>query len=168
MKRFIFCAVCPIALALAGCGKPPAATPAVFKSEHDDHSHERDKMLIADAGSYHVLLTAHLSKDGNELDIFFESDASPTPVAIPVESFVAEVQIRAGEGGLKQVEFKPAPASERPAGEGPGRCSHFVAAVPWLEPDTPLHVTVELTLDGKKVKARWNDFIPRKYAHHQD
>lgn len=45
-------------------------------------------MLIADAGPYHALLTAHLSKDGYELDIFFEtpSEKNPQPKAIPIES----------------------------------------------------------------------------------
>ncbi|MBP3960548.1 hypothetical protein J8F10_35435 [Gemmata sp. G18] len=166
MKRFIACTV----IALAGCGTPPASPPAVPpKEEHGEHTHERDKLLIADAGPYHALLTAHLSKTGHELDVFFETaDAAASPVAIPIGSFTAEVQIRAGEGGVKKVEFKPAPLNERPAGEGSDRCSHFVAAVPWIDPDVPLRVTFEFTVDGKKVSARWNDFVPRKYAHHQD
>ncbi len=165
MNRLVVCTV----IVIAGCGLPPPAAPAPPKQEHGDHSHERDKMMIADAEPYHILLTAHLSKSGHELDVFFEmADTARVPVAIQIESFVAEVQIRAGEGGIKRVEFRPAPADERPAGEGPGRCSHFVATVPWLDPDVPLRVTFEITVDGNNVSARWNDFIPRKYAHHQD
>lgn len=166
MKRLFLGA----AVALAGCGSPPVTPPAAAPGPHaGGHSHERGKMLIADAGPYHVLLTAHLSRAGNELDLFFETaDAAAEPVALPLGSFTAEIQVRAGDGGVKDVEFKPAPANERPPGEGPGRCSHFVAAVPWLDPDVPLRVSVEFAADGKKRKARWNDFVPRKYAHHQD
>src|SRR5262249_50399551 len=86
-----------------------------------EHTHERGKMLIADAGNYHALLTAHLSlKDGNELDIFFETaeEKNPTPVAIPLESFTAYAQT--GEGDLKELEFECAPARERPEGEKSG------------------------------------------------
>src|SRR5437899_1979380 len=52
------------------------------------HSHVRGKMLIEDVGKHHALLTAHLSsKEGNELDIFFETadEKNPQPVAIPAE-----------------------------------------------------------------------------------
>jgi hypothetical protein len=165
VKRLAACMV----FAAAGCGSPTQPPPAPDTPGDHGHAHERGKMMIADAGKYHALLTAHLSKAGHELDLFFETaDDKAAPVAIPIESFVAEVQIRAGEGELKQVEFRPAPADERPPGEGPGRCSHFVARVPWLNPNVPHRVTVELTLDGQKVTARWNDFIPRKYAHHED
>ena len=159
-------------LAAAGCGSttptPPAAAP---EKEHDEsgHTHERGKMLIGDVGKHHALLTAHLSKEGHELDLFLETAAeNPKPVAIDAGSLVAEIQVRSGEGEVKKVEFKPAPAEERPAGEGPGRCSHFIAEVPWLDPDVPLRVTVTIPLDCKKETARWNDFVPRKYAHHQD
>lgn len=161
-------------LAMIGCDRPPppgspGGTAAKSAGSDTEHAHERGKMLIADAGKYHALLTAHLSKEGHELDVFFETaDAAAKPVAVPVEGFTATLQVRAGEGAVKRVEFKPAPASERPAGEGPGASSHFVASVPWLDPDVPLRVTVELTLDGRAVTVRWNDFVPRKYAHHQD
>jgi hypothetical protein len=167
VKRFAACVV----LAAAGCGSPapPASAPAPEPAGDHGHSHERGKMLIADAGKYHALLTAHLSKDGHELDLFFETAGDkPEPVAIPAESLVAEVQVRSGEGEVRRVEFRPAPPEERPPGEGPDRCSHFVAAVPWLNPDVPHRVTIEVPLDKRKVTARWNDFVPRKYAHHED
>lgn len=162
-------------LTLLGCDKAPPAysvqsTPTQDSSDPTPvHTHERGKMLIADAGPYHALLTAHLSKNGNELDVFFEtSDKSAKPVAIAVQGFSATIQVRIGEGELKKVEFRPAPAGERPAGEAPERCSHFVASVPWLAPDVPLRVTIELPLNGRAETIRWNDFLANKYAHHQD
>ena len=73
----------------AGCSKnnttknlPEKGTPKGGKGElAHDHSHKRGKMLLTDAGKYHALLTAHLSPQGNELDIFFEStdDTPPQP-----------------------------------------------------------------------------------------
>jgi hypothetical protein len=167
-----------VALCLAavlGCDRPSptnsgggTTSPSEPAPKHD-HSHERGKMLIADAGPYHALLTAHLSKDGHELDLFFETTGkSPKPVALPVAALTATIQVRKGEGELKRVEFRPAPPDERPAGEGPDRCSHFVAKTPWLDPDVPLRVTIELTIEGDAEKIQWNDFVPRKYAHHQD
>ncbi len=158
-------------LTAAGCGTapPPSSAPAKEGTDEPGHSHERGKMLIEDVGKHHALLTAHLSKDGHELDLFLETAAkNPKPVAIEAGSLVAEIQVRSGEGEVKQVELKPAPAEERPAGEGRGRCSHFLAEVPWLDPDVPLRVTVTIPIDGKKETTRWNDFIPRKYAHHED
>ncbi len=130
------------------------------------HSHERDKMLIADAGSVHALLTAHLAAAGNELDIFFETpvDKDPQPVAITVESF--EAQATAGEGESQTLTFEPAPADERPVGEKAGRCSHFVAKAPWMKPEDDLLVVAKFRLDGKEVVGRWKNFNPKKYAHH--
>ena len=130
------------------------------------HSHERGKMLIADAGSVHALLTAHLAAAGNELDIFLETpvDKDPQPVAIAVESF--EAQATAGEGESQTLTFEPAPAEERPAGEKEGACSHFVAKAPWMKPEDDLLVGAKFTVDGKEVVARWKNFNPKKYAHH--
>lgn len=130
------------------------------------HSHERGKMLIADAGSVHALLTAHLAAAGNELDIFFETpvDKDPQPVAIAVESF--EAQATSGEGESQTLTFEPAPAEERPAGEKDGTCSHFVAKAPWMKPEDDLLVVAKFTVDGKEVVARWKTFNPKKYAHH--
>jgi hypothetical protein len=130
------------------------------------HSHERGKMLIADAGSVHALLTAHLAAAGNEVDIFFETpvDKDPQPVAIDVVSF--EAQATAGEGESQTLTFEPAPAEERPAGEKAGTCSHFVAKAPWMKPEDDLLVVANFTVDGKEVVARWKNFNPKKYAHH--
>lgn len=130
------------------------------------HSHERGKMLIADAGSVHALLTAHLAATGNELDIFFETpvDKDPQPVAIAVESF--EAQATAGEGESQTLTFEPAPAEERPVGEKAGTYSHFVAKAPWMKLEDDLLVVAKFTVDGKEVVGRWKNFNPKKYAHH--
>lgn len=159
-------------LAALGCqehrpGRSKPAEPAAAE-EAPGHSHERGTMLLADAGNYHALLTAHLSREGHELDIFFETTDTkkPTPVAIPVEAFTAQVRDAAGE--LREVRFECAPAAERPAGEKAGTCSHFVAKVPWLKPAEPLYVVVRLDLDGQETTVRWKDFLPQKYAHHVD
>jgi hypothetical protein len=170
-------------LFVVGCGgtsstptKPAntAATPTTTDhADHKDgdqaaheHSHERGKMLITDAGSVHALLTAHLAATGNELDIFFETpvDKDPQQVAIAVESF--EAQATAGEGESQTLTFEPAPAEERPAGEKVGMCSHFVAKAPWMKPEDDLLVVAKFTVDGKEVVARWKNFNPKKYVHH--
>lgn len=164
-------------MVLVGCGKEggskpdgsQGAKPAATKDAKDHgHTHERGKMLIADAGPYHALLTAHLSsKDGNELDIFFETatDKDPRPVALPIASFQAQAKM--GEE-LKVLQFEPAPADERPKGEKEGTCSHFVAKAPWMKPADTLYVVVKLAIDGEEYTVRWKDFNPKKYAHHED
>ena len=148
-----------------GC-TPPAAKPKASSSADHGHSHESGKKLLADAGKYHAALTAHLSsKDGNELDIFFETTSQAKPVALPLPSFKAEVQL--GEE-LKEITFEPAPADERPKDEKPGTCSHFVAKAPWMKPTDNLYVVVKIPIDGKEETIRWKDFNPKKYAHHED
>jgi hypothetical protein len=151
-------------------GGAPAGGKKEKAKGKEGHSHERGKMLIADAGKkYPALLTAHLSKkDGNELDIFFETadDKKPTPVAFPLKSFKA--QVKPAEGPPKEVVFECAPANERPKGEKPGTCSHFVAKVPWMKATDSLYVVVRLKLDGEDLSIRWRNFNPKKYAHHED
>ena len=159
----------------SGCSRPVAEFSSDKKSppqEHgnadDGHSHERGKMMIQDAGKYHALLTAHLAPAGNELDIFFEtSGARPQPVAIPYESFMAQVK-RAGEEAVREVKFECAPAAERPAGEAKGSCSHFVAKVAWMQPTDSLTVVIRLTLDGGTHRIAWERFDPKKFAHHDE
>lgn len=126
-------------------------------------------MLIADAGKYHALLTAHLSPKGNELDIFFETTSSknPKPVALPLPSFTAYAQ-RAGEDQRHELKFECAPAEERPKDEKPGTCSHFVAKAEWMKPTDDLAVVFHLELDGKRYRVIWENFIPKKYAHHEE
>src|SRR5262249_14357241 len=127
---------------------------------------ERGKMLLTDAGEHHAALTAHLSPQGNELDIFFETaDDNPTPVALPFTKLTAFAR-NIGEGEPRELTFEPAPADERPKGEKPGTCSHFVAKAPWMKPDDSLTVVLNLELDGRRTRVTWNKFVPKKYAHH--
>lgn len=176
-------------LFVAGCGgessmptTPAKSTGTPAKDEHADHadhkdgdhtdekahghSHERGKMLIADSGGYHLLLTAHLAKAGNGLDIFIETPVSkdPQPVALALESF--EAQATAGEGESQTLTFEPAPPEERPEGEKAGTCSHFIAKAPWMKPEDDLLVVAKFTVDGQELVARWKGFNPKKFAHH--
>jgi hypothetical protein len=145
-----------------------APAPGAGQERDHGHAHERGKMLIADAGKYHALLTAHLSsKEGNELDIFFETTSvkNPKPVALPIESFTAWATT--GEGESRELKFEAAPQEER-KDDPPGKCSHFVAKAPWMKPNDNLLVVAKVPIDGKDVRIRWTDFNPQKYAHHED
>jgi hypothetical protein len=158
-------------LTLAGCkdGQPSAGQPVKTTGTEPGHSHERGKMLLTDAGKYHALLTAHLSPKGNELDIFFETTdgKNPSPVAIALGPFTAYAQ-RAGDAGPKELKFECAPAEERPKGEEPGTCSHFVPKAPWMKPADTLSLTIFLKLDGERYRVTWEHFNPKKYAHHEE
>ena len=77
-------------------------------SKHDDHDdddeHVRGKMKIEHAGPYHAALTVHLSPQGNELDLFFETvSKEPKPVALSVKEILATVTRKADN---KPVESK--------------------------------------------------------------
>lgn len=178
--------LCGTFLLVAGCGgsksgpsSPAPATGAPAEPDHhsevghDDHgdaghghSNVRGQMMIADAGPYHVLLTAHLSKGGNELGIFFETSEAqnPQPVAIALGSF--EAQATGGEGESQTLRFEPARPDERPAGGKSGTYSHFVAKAPWMKPDDELLIVARFTVNGQELVARWKDFVPQKFAHH--
>lgn len=162
MLRFAFPPVA--ALALCGCFNNPAPTTA-FKSEPHGHSHERDKMLVEDAGHHHAALTAHLSRaGGNELDIFFlAADDLTKPVPLAVATVTATATTADGEAHT--LDFEPAPMDER-AGDPAGRCSHFVAKAGWMAPADVLTVTTTVDIDGKPTKIEWKNFNPKKYAHH--
>lgn len=154
-----------------GCGPaaPPAATqPTAVKSTagEDDHDHTKDKMMDAHAGPHLAYLTAHLSKSGNELDVFFEGHDDGKPVALPLAKFAAKaVKL---DGSEIDLLFEPAPANERPAGEAPGACSHFVAKAPALTATDSYTVTTTIPIDGKDRRVRWRNFVPGKFAHHVD
>lgn len=165
MRRTLFLGL--LLMLCPGCPKADAPKSGQGDGGHDaGHSHERGKMLIADAWKYHALLTAHLSREGNELDIFFETQSSkdPKPVAIPLESFAGHAQSSGGE--KNDLKFECAPSNERPSGEKPGTCSHFVAKAPWMKPDDNLTVIVHVKLEGEAVRIEWKNFSPKKYAHH--
>jgi hypothetical protein len=151
-------------VALAGCGeKPPAAT---FHSEPGHgHSHDRDKMKLEDIGKtkYHAGLTAHLSqKDGNELDLVFETtDGKPAPM--PLKSVAAKAK-RAGDPTEYDLLFEPAPKDER-KGDPDDACSRFTAKALWMKADDKLTVTTTIEVEGKRHPVEWADFHPKKYAH---
>lgn len=160
----------PFALvALALCGCPQPKPPATFVSDEHGHSHERDHMKFVDVGDlpYHAGLTAHLSqKDGNELDVFFETaDDAHKPVPMSLVNFAAAATT--ADGKQHMLKFEPAPKDER-KDDPDGKCSHFVAKAGWMKPDDVLTVTAPLLIDGKHVKVVWKDFNPKKYAHHID
>jgi hypothetical protein len=128
-------------------------------------------MLIADAGKYHALLTAHLAQAGNELDVFVETadDASPAPVAVAAESLPGFARPEGLQPGQPhQLQFVCAPAEERPKGEKPGTCSHFVAKVPWMRATDRLNVIARIPVGGETYRVEWKDFDPKKYAHHEE
>ena len=143
----------------------PAAT---FQSEPDyDHVHERDKMMLEDAGPYHAGLTAHLSqKEGNELDIFFETIADP-PKSTPLEMASIKAVAKTADGTQHNLTFEPAPKDER-KDDPDGKCSHFVAKASWMKAEDVLTVTAATTINGKPNTIEWKNFNPKKYAHHID
>jgi len=164
------------ALVVNGCGNQSGSKLGVSNDQKTkpadtatDHSHERGKMLLTDAGKYHALLTAHLSPKGNELDIFFETTDSkkPMPVALPLKSFTAYAS-KPGDDQPLELSFDCAPAEERPKDEKPGTCSHFVAKAEWMKPTDILTVVFHLELDGERSRVTWENFNPKKYAHHEE
>lgn len=154
----------------SGCSssssKPaPVASARSVPEAGDSHSHDREKMRLTDAGPYHAALTAHLGKDGNELDIFLETtDKDPKPAAIAQTAIVARAT-RAGDPTEYMLAFDPAPPEERPKDEPAGQCSHFVARATWMKPDDVLTVKCDIELMGKRRAVVWKEFVPRKYAH---
>ena len=163
-----------VAVLVVGCGRggeregDKGTGSSATKAGGAGHVHERGKMLIADAGKHHALLTAHLSPKGNELDIFFETDeAKPAPVALAATSFTAFA--RRAEGEVKELKFECAPAAERPKGEKDGTCLHFVAKAPWLKRDEVIELTIpSLKIGSATSRVQWKGFTPAKYAHHED
>jgi hypothetical protein len=150
--------------ALCGCQKDKP--PATFQSEPHGHSHERDNMKFADVGElYHAGLTAHLSsKEGNELDILFETVSDPPKSApVPLDRFTAAA--KTADGKTHQLEFVSAPKEERPT-DPVGLCSHFVAKAPWMKPDDVLSVTMTVVIRDNPYPVEWKNFNPKKYAHH--
>ena len=158
---------------LTGCTQSSSApttptTQAVTVEDAHDHDHDRAKMKVAHLGKHHAWLTAHLSsKDGHELDIFMEEMNAPKPVALPVNTLRGKAT-KAGDVKEYALTFEPAPASERPAGEAAGRCSHYVAKTPWLTPDDEWTVVIEVELEGRNRKAAWKNFTPKTFAHHEE
>jgi hypothetical protein len=157
-KLWLLAATAVLISLVGGCG----GGGGVYSS--GGHTHERDKMMLADAGPYHAALTAHLSsKTGNELDVTFETaDKDHKPVPLPLTGFTANA--KSADGGEQILEFKPAPKDERKS-DPDGLCSHFVASAAWMKPNDRLTITAIVEIDGKKERITWENFNPKKYAH---
>jgi hypothetical protein len=154
-----------------GFGCKQESKPTVFESKHEEHdhgSHERGHEMLADFDTYHACLTAHLSKkEGNELDIFFETDEKdPKPVPLPLAKLTATAT-RNKEEKSYTLEFEPSPKDER-KGDPDGKCSRFTAKTPWMNSEDMLTVVLTAPIDGKEKKAIWTEFNPKKFAHHID
>jgi hypothetical protein len=167
--RRILIIVIPVLFAM-GCGSGSSRTVLSTHREEEapGHSHERDKLMLADLGKrHHAGLTAHLSsKTGNELDIFIETaDAAHTSVALPLAKFVAKA--KSAEGKEHELIFEPSEPEER-QDDPPGKCSHFTAKAPWMKPDELLTVTARIPLDGNTNEVTWEDFSPKKFAHFEE
>jgi hypothetical protein len=171
MRCLATCLIPAAALILAGC--TPEPKPTVFETKHGEHKHddpnhvhERDKMMLADYGPHHAGLTAHLSeKEGNELDVLFETvdKKDPKPLPLSLTKFTGRAT-RAGDDKVYTLEFEPAPKDER-KDDPDGKCSHFSAKAPWMKPEDVLSVTVTTEIDKKETKAIWIDFVPKKFNH---
>jgi hypothetical protein len=142
---------------------------ATFQSESDGHGHvhERDNMMIEDAGPYHVGLTAHLSqKEGNELDIVFQTISEPAKSA-PIDLANFKAVAKTADGTQHKLTFEPAPKDER-KDDPDGKCSRFSAKAPWMKAEDVLTVTAATTINGKPTTVEWKNFNPKKFAHHID
>jgi hypothetical protein len=157
----------PLVLLLAlGCAQSKSP-PTHAHAHEDDDNHSRDGMMIEHAGPYHAALTAHLSeKDGNELDLFFETLRDAKPVALAVDKIPAKAK-RAGDEKEYDLTFEPAPANERPKDEEAGKCSHFVAKAPFLKPTDTITVTLKVMIRDKERTVTWENFDVKKFRHHE-
>jgi hypothetical protein len=169
MFRLFSSLVLVLIVFIFGC--KPESKPTVFESKHDEHepghSHNRNKMMLKDFGPHHAGLTAHLSrKEGNELDIVFETtdEKAPKPVPLPLAKLTAKAT-RTGDDKEYTLEFEPAEKKER-EDDPDGKCSRFTAKAPWMKHEDMLTVVLTLTLDGKVQKVLWTDFNPKKFAHY--
>ncbi len=151
-----------------GCGSRDPKPATHREAEEHGHSHERDKMLLADLGKkHHAALTAHLSsKTGNELDVFLETaDEAHKPAPMPLTKLTAKA--KTADGKEYDLTFEPSEPDER-KDDPPGKCSHFVAKAPWMKPTDTLSVSATIEIDGKPQTVEWKDFNPKKYAHHEE
>jgi len=171
VRQGLLAAVALVATVAVGCAAPAAvpATTTAARPHHahnpGDHNHPRGKMLMASDGTYNALLTAHLSaKDGNELDVFVEDKDGPHALTAKTLEAVAQI----GDGEKRTLAFECAPASERPASEAPGTCSHYVAKAAWMRVGEVLKVAMSLPVGDHAIAMTWRDFEARKYAHHEE
>lgn len=175
MKQFISCGlVLALSVFLAGCKEPPAPSQqSEFKNKQGEnehgHDHDRGKLRLEDAvlpggKKCHAALTAHLSKkDGNELDVSFETmDKEPQPLTVAENTKITARVTRKGDDNGYLITFEPTEKAERKS-DPAGQCSRFTAKAPWMKHEDML--TVTLTIEGVPQSVVWVDFNPKKYAH---
>jgi hypothetical protein len=164
-----------VAVFLAGCGDKGKPTPqsqtTEFKGKKDPHDHsdhDRTNAKLEDAKingkGCHAGLTAHLSeKEGNELEVFFETfDDPPKPVFLSETAKLTATVTRKGDDEKHTLEFKPAEKEER-KDDPAGQCSRFSAEAKWMKAEDVLNVT--LIIEGQPEKVVWTGFNPKKFAH---
>ena len=162
--------VCAGLLVGCGGGKPSATefsnTGKDKKGGHDhDHDHDDGEMMKVDVGPYHAGLTAELKE--MEIDVVFETvEKTPKPVFLTAAKLTGKA-FRA-DGKEWALEFEPAEKKERPH-DPDGKCSRYVAKVPWMKPDDKLTVSVTADIPMKdkteNKKIVWVDFVPKKFEH---
>jgi hypothetical protein len=159
-------------LALAGCGdKSKPSQQDEFKNKKDEHGHDHSDHSGGEADATlpngkkcHAVLSPHLSPEGNEIDVSFESfDKEPKPLTIPEKTKLTARVVRKGDDKPYTLTFAPAEMDER-KGDPPGQCSRFSAKAPWLKPDDTL-ASVTLTIEGAAETPVWTDFEVKKHAH---
>jgi hypothetical protein len=161
--------VLALALATVSCASERAQAPGLHRhadgTVHDDHGYDgrgpTGVLLVTRDGGYDALLSAHLSAEGNELDIYLQkSGGDGQPAALPDRAFGARIV-----GRDVQVRFECAPAEERPPTEPEGQCSHFVARTPWMRSDETLDLRTEVAVNDASLTFAWQGFRPDRYAH---
>jgi hypothetical protein len=153
-------------LAAVGCNKKTDGTVASGSSGGHDHDHDAGGKMLEDAGPYHAGLTAHLSeKEGNELDIVFETQEKkdPKPVPLPITKIVAKAK-REGDPKEYELTFEPDDPKER-KDDPPGKCSRFTTKAPWMKPDDKLTVTATVEIEKMPRDLVWKNFVPKKFSH---
>lgn len=149
----------PVIVGCADAPPPPPAPTQPKEEEIDESGHDRANMMTIHLGKRHAWLTARLSaKDGNALELFLEK-------ALPHTTINAKA--RRTDGKEIALVFEQAPAGERPK-DGPGVCSHYVAKAPWMMPADDLTILADIDVAGKVYKAKWDEFIPKDYAHKKE
>lgn len=157
-------------LGLIGCSQsqPHSHThgTATHTHDHDEDGHDGN---IEHAGPYHARLNTHLSaKDGNELDVHFETTGiNPKPYALAFDKILAKAK-RTGDDKEYDLVFEPAPADERPKDEKPGTCSHYVAKAPFMKDNDTITVVMKVVIREKERVVTWENFDVKKYSHKHD
>lgn len=169
MSRVLAAVAVAAFLAAAGCNQKSDAPSASGKSGGDGHAHDGGDKMLEDAGPYHAGLTAHLDeKEGNELDLVFETldQTNPKPVPLPLTEIVAKVK-REGDPQERTVKFVPDDPQER-KDDPKDKCSRFSTKAAWMKPDDNLTVTATVVIEGTPRDLVWKNFVPKKFTHKHD